>query len=238
MQRLAVITDFDGTLMEQDVGSVIMKALGVFERPEIIEAMARANEEQIGSMELIKLAFPYLEGQQAIVDQVLDQMHLREGAERFVQFCREQQMPLTILSDGMQYYIDRLLEKFGIDADGVISNPITYSEQGEFRFGLQNDNPACRWCGCCKAGVVRRLKEQGMQIIYIGDGASDYYGSGFADWIFARKSLAGYLEQEGTPFYPFQTFHDIMRVVEPKIDDFRNGTAERRTNRPPERCRF
>jgi 2-hydroxy-3-keto-5-methylthiopentenyl-1-phosphate phosphatase len=238
MERLAVITDFDGTLMEQDVGNKVMEALGIYNLPEVIKASQRAREQQIGSTELIKLVYPLLEGKQIMVDQVLEKVHLRDGAEHFLHFCKTHQMPVTILSDGMQYYIERLLEKLNVEADEVISNPITYTEDGKFRFGLQNDNPSCDWCGCCKAGVVRNQKSQGKHIIYIGDGISDYYGSGFADWIFARGSLARYLEQEGTPYYPFRTFHDILRVLETNLDAFRNGSAGKRTNRPSKRCRF
>lgn len=138
----------------------------------------------------------------------------------------------------MQYYIDRILRQNDIVVDEVISNPITYSASGDFEFGVQNRNEACSWCGCCKAGVVKRMKDQGWNIIYVGDGSSDYYGSSYADWVFARSSLARYLKEEGTDYYPFQSFHDVMKVVVPAIDKFRNGTAGLKLHKSNEFCKF
>ncbi|MCD1259912.1 MtnX-like HAD-IB family phosphatase [Paenibacillus athensensis] len=234
-----MITDFDGTLMEQDVGVAIERKLGLLRQPQVLEATDRFRRKEIGSYDWIQVAFPLLEGRQAEVDEVLEQVALRQGARAFLQFCEAEQLPVTILSDGMHYYIERIVERLQIRVEGLISNPITFGEDGEFRFGLQNDNPACKWCGCCKASVVKRLKETGWNIIYIGDGSSDYYGSRFADWVFARSSLARNLEQEGAPFYPYTTFDDVLQVVKPQLELFRAGTAPRRLGeRQPTICRF
>lgn len=239
MAQLAIITDFDGTLMEQDVGVAIERKLGLLRQPQVQEATDRFRRKEIGSYEWIQVAFPLLDGRQAEVDEVLEQVELREGARAFLHFCERERLPVTILSDGMHYYIEQIVQRQGIRVAGFIGNPITYGADGEFRFGLQNDNPACKWCGCCKANVVKKLKEQGALIIYIGDGSSDYYGSGFADWVFARSSLARYLQQEGAPYYPYATFDDVLDVVAPQLALFRAGTAPRRLGeRKPTICRF
>ncbi|MNI09174.1 2-hydroxy-3-keto-5-methylthiopentenyl-1-phosphate phosphatase [compost metagenome] len=238
MRKLAVVTDFDGTLMEHDVGVEVMNALGVVDNPKVDEAIARYRNKEIGSLEWIKIAYPLLEGKQEQVDQVLKRVHLRDGAVEFLRFCKEQGIPVTILSDGMLYYIEQLLTHNDIVVDQVISNPITYTMDGQFHFDVQNRNEACTWCGCCKAGVVRELKEQGWDIIYIGDGSSDYYGSSYADWVFARSSLARYLKEEGTGYYPFQTFHDVLEVMAPHIESFRQGTAELKLNKTNSFCKF
>lgn len=237
MSKLAIITDFDGTLMEQDVGDHLMKSLGVIEHPSVLEAGRRFVNKEIGSLEWIRAAYPLLKGRKQEVDRLLEQVHLRDGAQDFLAFCKERDIPVTILSDGMQYYIERLLQMNHVEVEEVIGNPIRY--KGEvFEFDVQNDNPACKWCGCCKAGVVKRRKKEGYTIVYIGDGTSDYFGSSFADYVFARGSLMGHLEREGIGYYPFTSFYDVLGVIQPELERFEQGTAALRLNQSNTFCRF
>jgi 2-hydroxy-3-keto-5-methylthiopentenyl-1-phosphate phosphatase len=236
--KLAVVTDFDGTLMLQDVGVEVMVATGVSKQPIVQEATRKLRAREMGSLEWIQTAYPLLEGRQEEIDEVLQKVQLRSGAPEFLDFCRAESIPVTVLSDGMQYYIDTILQINGVEVEKVISNPITYALDGSYQFGVQNDNAACKWCGCCKASVVRELKEQGWKVIYIGDGISDYYGSTHADWVFARGSLQRYLTEHGTAFYPFQTFHDILSVVVSELAAFRTGTAKNRVGNGNGFCKF
>lgn len=235
---LHVVADFDGTLMHQDVGDEIVYALGLEERPETKEVSRLFMEKKIGTAEWIKTVFAFLEGRQAEVDAVIDRMRPRDGVFEFLRFCREQEIPVTILSEGMKYYIDRLLARHGIEVAGVVSNPIGYLESGQFYLNLQNDNPACAWCGCCKAGKVRSMRQAGARVIYLGDGVSDFYGSRFADWIFARGSLAQYLSKRGETYFPFETFHDVLNVLQSRWTEFRSGVSDPARSMEAEMCKF
>lgn len=235
---LHIVTDFDGTLMHQDVGDTLMKELGVKHQEDAWKAERLVKEKKTGSRDCIPITYSYLEGKKAQVDEVIDRMHPRDGALSFLDFCRENGFPVTILSDGARYYIDKLTSKFDIRVHKIISNPITYRENGEYRVEMQNDNPACLWCGCCKAGEVRRLKQEGHYVVYIGDGSSDLYGSGFADWIFARSSLAAHLERTGEAYFPFESFHDVLRVLASQADAFRNGDAGGKRKNDNTFCKF
>lgn len=235
---LHIVTDFDGTLMHQDVGDTIMHELGVYRNENAREGLRLYKEKKIGSRDLIPVIFSYLEDKKKQVDEVIEGIHPREGALPFLDFCRENDFPVTILSDGMGYYIDQITAKFNIHVDKIVSNPITYHENGEYLLDMQNDNPACSWCGCCKAGVVRRLKQEGHSVVYIGDGSSDLYGSGFADWVFARSSLAAHLERAGESYFPYESFHDVLRVLKPQIEAFRSGTAGGKRKNENTFCKF
>ena len=236
--QLVVVTDFDGTLMEQDVGATLMKELGVEDRPDVRGKLERFLNKEIGSREWIHTSYGLLGDRQKEVDAIADRMNLRDGAEEFLAYCKNKSIPVTILSDGMKYYIDRIMAANHVTVDSVISNPIQYGEDGAYTLETQNTNPACSWCGCCKSGVVRKLKEEGNRVIYIGDGSSDIYGSSYADWIFARSSLARYLTREEISFYPFATFHDILKVVREREEHFLTGSPERREPAGHSFCKF
>lgn len=239
MDKIAIVTDFDGTLMEQDVGDEIMDLLDITKHAQVVEASRLFREKKVGSLAWIEAAYPLLNGRQAQVDSILEGVNLREGARAFVEFCQEKDTPVTVLSDGMQYYIEQILLREQLTVSRVIANPIHYTVDGQFQFGVQNTNAACKWCGCCKASIVKQLKEEGWLVIYIGDGSSDYYGSGFADWIFARGSLARYLTAEDSAYYPFETFYDILKILASNWESYVDGTAARRlSDRTPAACAF
>ncbi|WP_438449385.1 MtnX-like HAD-IB family phosphatase [Gorillibacterium sp. sgz5001074] len=235
---LYVVTDFDGTLMREDVGDTIMYALGVMQEEGTRKAVRLMNSGQSGSKAWIELAYPYLKGKKAEVDRILEEVRPRDGAAEFLAFCRQHGIPVTILSDGMAYYIEELVKRHGLVVQQVVVNPIRYLEDGGYHVGAENRNPACDWCGCCKAGTVRQLKASGGQVIYVGDGSSDILGSGFADWIFARSTLARHLEEQGEAYFPFETFHDILKVVAPRVEQFQDGTAQGKRTQPNTFCRF
>ncbi|GIP31089.1 MtnX-like HAD-IB family phosphatase [Paenibacillus sp. J2TS4] len=238
MSQLTVVTDFDGTLMEQDVGDLLMKTAGVVNEAAAKEAYRSFEAGEIGSMEVARTSYSFLANRKSVVDEVIRQVSPREGAVEFLEFCHRNGVPVTVLSDGMEYYIKQIIHQMNLKVDQVISNPIYYTEEGGYRLGFQNPNEACQWCGCCKAEVVRNIKRQGSRVLYIGDGTSDYYGSGFADWIFARARLARYLDEAEEVYFPFTTFHDVLNVLEPNLDQFRSGEALGKRKVPNTFCRF
>lgn len=235
---LHVVTDFDGTLMHQDVGDTLMRELGVLEEAETMEVTRLFREKKIGSLDWIRTAYTFLEGKREQVDRIIDTVRPREGAAEFLAICREHRIPVTILSDGMSYYVERITAKFGIQVHDIIVNPITYTRDGGYDLKVQNPNPFCKWCGCCKAGVVRELKQAGSHIIYIGDGSSDFFGSGYADWVFARSNLANRMLQGGDRYFPFESFHDILQVLKPQLNAFLDGSAEGKRHIPNTFCKF
>lgn len=57
MHKIAVVTDFDGTLMGQDVGDVLMEGLDVLNEPKAIEASRHFREKKVGSLAWIEAAY-------------------------------------------------------------------------------------------------------------------------------------------------------------------------------------
>jgi 2-hydroxy-3-keto-5-methylthiopentenyl-1-phosphate phosphatase len=51
----------------------------------------------------------------------------------------------------------------------------------------------------------------GSELVYVGDGYSDRCAAESADLVFARRGLAGYLEERGIPFERFEDFHSVAR---------------------------
>ncbi len=226
---LVVLTDFDFTISAVDVGDLICDTLAPYPAP-VLEQYARG---EVGSRILWLHSFAHVNRDEATA--LADQVAIDPGFHAFVDWAEREEIPLAVLSDGFTLYIDRILGREGLGHLPVFAN--RYVDRGHLEW--PNANPACDLCGCCKAGVARRLKESGAHVIYVGDGVSDLYGASFADWVFAKSSLARFMEEHGSPYFPFTGFGDALRILQEHLERFRDGTMEQRsTLRPNPRCRF
>ena len=64
-----------------------------------------------------------------------------------------------------------------------------------------------------KDAYVRRFKQSGDTVIYIGDGLSDIRPAMEADFVMARSTLAEHLRANDVPHFPFNNFVDVCKHV-------------------------
>jgi len=226
---LVLLTDFDFTITQVDVGDLICETLAPYP-PAVLLRFARG---EVGTRTLWLESFAKVDREEA--GALADRVAIDPGFPAFVAWAEAEGIPLAVVSDGFTLYIDRILQREGLGHLPVFAN--RYVDRGALEWPFAN--PACDHCGCCKAAVARRLKESGAHVVYLGDGMSDFYAAGFADWVFAKHGLARYMAEAGAPFFPFSGFTQALEVLRANLDRFRDGTMERRnTLRPHPRCRF
>jgi 2,3-diketo-5-methylthio-1-phosphopentane phosphatase len=226
---LIVLTDFDFTISQVDVGDLIVETLC----PPSAETVARCRAGEAGSRVWYLDSMVRADLAEALA--LADTVDIDPHFAAFAAWCREQSIPLAVVSDGFGFYIERVLGRAGLGALPVFCNELT--EPGALAF--PHGNPACDRCACCKAQVVRRTAETGARVVYIGDGTSDTYASAFADWVFAKGHLADFLRRSGSPFFPFDSFADVRRRLESGLPAFRAGEAPGRAQLAPSaHCRF
>jgi 2-hydroxy-3-keto-5-methylthiopentenyl-1-phosphate phosphatase len=226
---LVILSDFDFTISQVDVGDLIVETLA--QPSEATLAQIRAGQAGSKAFWRDSMARAPMDRALALADTVALDPHFAP----FAAWCRAEGLPLAVVSDGFWFYIRPIMDRHGLGDLPVFCNEMP--SEGQLAF--PHANPACDLCGCCKAGVARRLKEQGARLVYIGDGTSDLYASAFVDWVFAKGFLADYLTKQGTPFYRFDSFADVAAVLQPQVEAFRHGTAAKPTTlQPNSTCRF
>ncbi|MFZ5828372.1 MAG: MtnX-like HAD-IB family phosphatase [Bacillota bacterium] len=226
---LVILTDFDYTITTVDVGDLLVEKLC----PPSPESLRRFWRKEIGSrlIWLDSMARVNPTEGRALADGVTIDPHFR----RFVEWTAAQGIPLAVVSDGFTFYIEQILRRESLDHLPVFANE--WVSPGELAW--PHANPACDWCGCCKAAVARRLRAAGSQVVFMGDGVSDLYAAGFADYIFARGRLAHHLEEQGSPFFPLDSFEEPLMLLRQHLERFQRGSMERRsTLRAHPQCRF
>ena len=143
---------------------------------------------------------------------VRERANLRPYFEEVYKFCRHHDIPMAVVSQGLDFYISALLERDGF-GDVPIYAVNTSFEQGQISYHYRHAYPGRESQGNSKALVVERFQQQGYYVIFAGDGASDQEASMQADLVFAHRTLARFCQDQGIEFKPFQDFESILLAV-------------------------
>ena len=151
------------------------------------------------------------------VQLLLDNIQLDPGFATFYKWCLENDVPVVVLSSGMQPIIRALLTKLiGLTADkiDIISNDVIEHDDGSWDIEFHDDSHF----GHDKSLAIRPYAalENPPTMIYCGDGVSDLSAARETDLLFAKegRDLVTYCVREKMPFSTFADFKDIHKTVE------------------------
>lgn len=216
-RKIAITTDFDGTITERDVGHHFFGEY-VPDGEKRRELLERWKIGLISSRECLEQEIDWVRADRKDLDAFIDKETLDPYFKDFVDFCGRRRYELLILSDGLDYYIDRLLMKFGLGflefkANHLILNNGSISGI-EFPYF---DTMQCTMCGNCKRYHVEKLREDGCFTVYVGNGYSDRCPAEYADLVLAKGDLRKHCQRENIGFIPFENFRDVERELTKKL---------------------
>ena len=208
-KRVAVLSDFDGTITTTDVAEVLLArfAPGAWED---IERLHRARA--IGTRETMARQFALVNaGREELVDYARSTAQMDRGVPGFLRFCRDRAIHFEIVSEGLDFYLDELMKMWDLNVP-VRTNHAVF-EDGRVRIEYPFADPSCTLCGTCKLDRLFELRVAGYRVVYIGDGDSDLCPAVEADAVFAKDRLAELCEAEGIPYHRFHEFAQIEREM-------------------------
>lgn len=211
-RTLKVFVDFDGTITLEDVGEAIFRKFGDVEKVnKIIDDLLRDKissrqcwDELCDSVNVIS---------KNELDEFIDLIDVDPTFISFVKFCGDNELELVVLSDGFDYYIDRLFSKAGLTGIKYYSNKLFVDDNGILKAAypyFDNDSPIS---ANCKRNHIINHSSDDDYTIYIGDGNSDKDAAQYCDFIFAKDSLARFCSMERISFYPFNNFDDVKSKI-------------------------
>lgn len=212
-----VYCDFDGTITTLDTTDQVLSRLAPPAWEEI-EADWRAG--RISAAACMQAQIALIEGDDSALDSVLDEIELAEGFTDFVAWCDERSVPLTIVSDGVDYFIKRILGRRGVGGLPVVSNRLG-GRAGARRLSQPHRREGCAaGAGVCKCSATNKSVDADRRsaMVYIGDGRSDFCVSARADLLFAKDELATYAASRGQAHHPFHSFDDVVAVLAPLVE--------------------
>jgi 2-hydroxy-3-keto-5-methylthiopentenyl-1-phosphate phosphatase len=210
-----VFCDFDGTITKVDTTDLVLSRLAA---PgwEALEADWQAG--RLDAAACMRGQVALIQGDDAELDRVLDEVELTEGFGEFVAWCAAHEIALSIVSDGVDHFIRRILGRHGGDHLPVVSNELA-GGAGARRLDQPHRREGCAaGSGVCKCEATAHRSGERRTMVYIGDGRSDFCVSARADLLFARDELAAYAAGRDQPHHPFTTFHDVTAVLAPMVE--------------------
>jgi hypothetical protein len=101
----------------------------------------------------------------------------------------------------------------------------TTFEGGRATIAFPNGHPTCFVCGTCKRNRVLAHQSAGRAVVFVGDGESDRYAAGYADVVFAKRSLVRLCLENGWPFQRWTEFAEIDAWLARVLEDWRRDPA-------------
>ena len=204
-----IFTDFDGTITDTDSLVFLTRELGG--GPAVLDSIGqqlRANTMTLRagiSAEMATIRAPFLQAEQLLRAQI----KVDPDFQPFVQWCRANQIPLTVLSAGFHEVIDLFLPATEFSALEILASriqPLATGWQCLFRDASDY--------GHDKAAAIQQARRAGFHTIFIGDGLSDRASAEVADEVFAKRYLAEYCRARDIACQEFQTFAEVLLRVD------------------------
>ena len=201
--KLRIFCDFDGTITRNDVWLEIGEYF-ISDKEKWSAVIAEFKSQQIGARECFMRECALMHGyNQAKFDEIIDSVPIDTGFVKFVEYCRTNEFPFTILSEGMDYYIARILKLHKLDIPYYANRLVLSGEAPDVNVGLEfpYSDSDCQKCGCCKRNLMLNMADDDEISVFIGDGFSDTCVSHYADIVFAKKSLASYCWKNNITYF-------------------------------------
>ena len=206
----AVLTDFDDTAAAQNVAEMLLNQFG---DPGWKDVRQRFRDGRIGLKEYQEITFRNIRADRATMQSyVKDHASLRPFFRELWEFCQTNNIPMAVVSQGLDFYIEALLERAGVSGVPVYAVNTKF-EAGEITYQYNHTYPGKESQGNSKGFVVESFQERGCYVFFAGDGHSDQEAARKADATFAHRNLAKFCDEEGIPYQPFEDFRGLLLSV-------------------------
>ena len=197
------MVDWDGTITVRDS---LVQVIHAFGDPALLAEL----EPRVGvdltlheeiALEFAAITAPLVE----VVAWVEERVEVRPGLPELAAF------EPVVVSAGFHELIEPVLAREGVELE-VLANRVEARPDGwVVRF---RDEAACATCGePCKRSSVA-----GGPYVYVGDGYSDRCAALAAERIFARDSLARYLDGRGVAYETFEDLGDVVAAFSGPVE--------------------
>ncbi|MBI1388344.1 MAG: HAD-IB family phosphatase [bacterium] len=212
--------DFDNTISRHDVWDAIVKQYIPGFRERVVSQYIHG---ELSSRECNELLAQQLRAHEPDVRAMVMEIGVDPCFIEFAEWARAAGLPMRIVSDGYDYYIDLLMGEAGLSWIPRNSNEMRWvGDQVAVSFPHHRDECE-RDMANCKCGPVMRA--EGKRRVYIGDGISDACAAPRCEVIYAKGGLLAECQKRGLAHHPFESFDEILRLERAWHDSFERDSA-------------
>lgn len=207
--RYIIQCDFDGTLTTEDISFHI---LDKFVGDNWHEDFKTYQQGSINVGQFNKIAFGRISAPLEELEEFTKQTRYeRSGIVDFIEFCRSNDIDFNIVSNGLKFYINVIMERLGL------SNVPVYAAEADFSSGYLNaayyDINKNEVMEGFKESYARHFLGNGRKLIYIGNGPSDVPAAKLADKVFATGYMVDDCKKQGINHHSFENISEIIEEL-------------------------
>ena len=205
--KTAVFCDFDGTISRRDVGYNMFHHFSGGRNDALLPAWM---EGTLSTRDCLRQEADMVHASPEEILTFLDGFDIDETFPPFEARCRAAGVPVIVMSEGLDFYINRVLSRYGLEGLPLKCNQ-GFLENGTIRIEFPHINRTCKSCGNCKGERIAEFRKTapGCKTVFVGDGYSDACAAREADLLFAKKDLQDYCEKHNIEYYSYSTFEDV-----------------------------
>ena len=211
MRKIAILCDFDGTVAVDDVGNRLFTTFG--DSTQTQPLIDKWKQGLISSRECLEREAALAHATREDVDRFVTRCKLDPYFKDFVDFTKRRGMEVVIVSDGLDYYIEKMLMRSGLAELDYYANHVEFVGRKlavEFPYYDKRD---CADCGNCKTYHLAKYKREGYFVVYVGNGMSDRCPSQYSDLVFAKGELLDFCRSNRVSCVRFENFRDVEREL-------------------------
>jgi len=201
--------DFDDTIVMENTARLVFErfAAPAWRDREADYRAGRLTVEQFNAAALLTVSATRDELRTFCADAVT----LRPGFLEALDWALWNGWTPVVVSNGFDFYVDAVLDKAGVDRVARHAGRTRF----DYRWQVTYLSPrGIELEAGYKLSYAAAFKGVGDFVAYVGDGASDIEAAKLARVVFARDALLRTLEGSHPRVYAFETFHDVIAVLE------------------------
>jgi 2-hydroxy-3-keto-5-methylthiopentenyl-1-phosphate phosphatase len=134
---------------------------------------------------------------------------LRAGFKELLDFCKKKGVEFVIVSNGMDFYIETLLNDLGLNKLETLAGRTEFDHKGiTVRYIGPEGNELTSGF---KEAYTRLYINRGYRIVYIGNGISDIPAARLSYRVFAREDLLEHCSETNLKCIPFNDLNDVIK---------------------------
>lgn len=214
--KLAIFCDFDETITRTNVTDGVLER---FADPQWLEIQEHWLAGKLSAREVLEYQMPLVTVTPEDLDAFINSIEIDPLFAEFALSCAQQNDSLYILSDGFDYWIDRILRRALSACNGAMNRIPVFAcslrlNGSRLQISFPYLPPGCtHGCATCKPALFNELRASAEKTIIIGDGVSDLLLARGADVVLAKGGLLEFCQMEGILSHAFNDFSDVIRII-------------------------
>lgn len=211
-----VFVDFDGTVTQGDVGNAFFRKFGGERCDEYVRSYRNGvlSAAQCFTAEAAAMGeFSRSEAEAFVRSQAIDQTFAG-----LLSFAQQRGYQVTVVSDGLDFYIREILAANNIDVPFVSNRatlvPVGAGDLCTLSIDFPYEDESCSRCACCKRNIMLTQSGDDDVMVLVGEGYSDICPARYADIVFAKKELQSYCQTDNISYFPYLDFDDVVSKLE------------------------